>query len=140
MVTQTSVNVGGSWENVALIYTKVSGTWRRCPIVYTKVSGTWNQVHNDFSAASSDATANAGIGQTQTESITINPSNGVSPYTYSWAYVSGSVVPTISNATSQTVHWNSDGASPYNATWRCTVTDALGSSVTVDESVQFLGP
>jgi hypothetical protein len=62
---------------------------------------------------------------------------GSSPYTYSWAYVSGSAVPQVSSATAQNPAWSAvvDSGPPAVATWRVTVTDANSNTATADITV-----
>lgn len=77
------------------------------------------------------------VDTTVTNAVTITPSNGATPYSYSWARISGDTTPQINNATSATVTWNVPAPAHYTATWRCTVTDAHGTVVTVDVGVTF---
>jgi len=62
---------------------------------------------------------------------------GTSPFTFSWARVSGSTVPQISSATAQNPNWSNaitpDGGN--EAIWRVTVTDANSNTATADITV-----
>ena len=135
----TSVNVGGSWEDVTLAYVNVSGTWRRCPELYTRVSGTWELTHSDLSGSVDDTTPTAPIGATSTNVSTASGSNGSGSYTYLWEYVSGDVEPTHSTPTSQFGGWTAPDSGPYTATWQVTITDTYGQSVAIGVLVRFLG-
>lgn len=68
--------------------------------------------------------------------VVANAYGGIPPYTYSWAYVSGSALPTIVNFSANTVCWQLTGSTPgiYSAVWNCTVTDDNGTTV-VSENI-----
>lgn len=76
-------------------------------------------------------------------SSTANPSGGVTPYTYSWSYVSGSTAPAINSSTLQTPTWNAtltaseQETTTVTAVWRCTVTDMRGTQAHVDINVSL---
>lgn len=90
---------------------------------------------------SGDATGlRVGAGLVTSNSVTITPVGGVAPYSYAWAYVSGSASPAVSSATAQTVTWSASSSpvATVNAVWRCTVSDSGGSTpVTVDVNVEL---
>lgn len=93
------------------------------------------------SANSSSATA----GSQTTNTVTVTPAGGTSPYTYSWARLSGDTTTTISNSTLATVNWTATlgAANPSRiSTWRCTVTDNVSATTTVDVNVdlEYTGP
>jgi hypothetical protein len=62
---------------------------------------------------------------------------GTSPFTFSWARISGSTVPQISSATAQNPGWSNANtpAGINTATWRVTVTDANSNTATADITV-----
>jgi len=80
--------------------------------------------------------ATAGFSSVTTNSVTATPTGGAAPYAYVWTLVTddGGSWGTI-NPTSQTTAFTcgdvNDG-DQFNATFRCTVTDALGSAGAVD--------
>jgi hypothetical protein len=79
----------------------------------------------------------SGSGTCTTNNVTVTPSGGVSPYTYAWAVVShdSGVAPTADAPSAATTAFSqtSIGANEYySATFRCTVTDDLGDTTTVD--------
>jgi len=70
-----------------------------------------------------------------TNSTTVTPSNGTAPYTYSWSRISGdsrvfAVSPTA--ATTAFRYTNAPVWTVAIATFRCTVTDALGATAAAD--------
>lgn len=70
-------------------------------------------------------------------STTVTASGGTGPYTYSWARVSGDSAVLVSNNTSNVVSFSANVAknSDKSATWRCTITDSLMATTTVDCSI-----
>lgn len=75
-----------------------------------------------------------------TTSVTVTPVGGTAPYTYAWSYVSGTTAtvtsPTAASTTFSRSASSSTGAgSSYNGVYRCTVTDSLSNTATVDVTV-----
>lgn len=72
-------------------------------------------------------------------STTVTASGGTGPYTYSWARISGSSAVNISSSTSAVVSFNANvnKNGERNAVWRCTITDSLSATTTVDASVSL---
>lgn len=72
-----------------------------------------------------------------TNPVTVTASGGTGPYTYQWTRVSGHQGADCDDPTSPTTTWsarlyqNQTSAS----VWRCTVTDDVGATVSVDVSV-----
>jgi hypothetical protein len=77
-----------------------------------------------------------GAGTCFTSTVTAVPTGGLSPYTYSWAKVSGDTF-TIGSATSASTSFNiTVSFGDYlSAVYRCTVTSADGQVVTADADV-----
>jgi len=80
--------------------------------------------------------ATAGFSSVTTNSVTATPTGGAAPYAYVWTLVTddGGSWGTI-NPTSQTTAFTCGDVNDedqFNATFRCTVTDALGSAGAVD--------
>lgn len=73
-------------------------------------------------------------------SSTATPSGGLGPYSYSWAYVSGTAM-TVSGANTATATFlTSPELTPdqlVGAVYRCTCTDSSGQTATVDINVSF---
>lgn len=76
---------------------------------------------------------------TASENVTVNPSGGTPPYTYSWSVVSGTGTITA-GATSQTctvsdTETTSDTGATSNTTIKCTVTDSVPNNATSGNDV-----
>ena len=74
-----------------------------------------------------------------TGSVTVTVTNGRAPFTYSWAYLSGTSA-TINSPSAATTTFTRDaagssGGTQYVGTYRCTVTDATGRTATNDVTV-----
>lgn len=69
-----------------------------------------------------------------TNSTTVTPSGGTAPYTYSWAHIAGDSAVSVSNPTAATVTFSANvfKNQEKEATFRCTVTDAVLATTTVD--------
>jgi len=66
-----------------------------------------------------------------TNTVTITPSGGSSPYSFSWALISG--IGAAAVGTPQVRYWSRTlGAGEYFGTYRCTVTDSVGGTAAVD--------
>jgi hypothetical protein len=73
-------------------------------------------------------------------SSTATPSGGLGPYSYSWTYVSGTVM-TVTGASTATASFQSPTLTPeqgVSAIYRCTCTDSSGQTATADIGVEFL--
>ena len=95
-------------------------------------SGALTATVSPSSASKFQATA----GTLTTGAVTVTPSGGTGPYTYAWAKVTGDTFtvnsPTGATTTfSVTLALDEDAAAQY----RCTVTDSLAATFTVDVAV-----
>lgn len=81
-----------------------------------------------------------GVSTGDTDSVTVTPSGGTPGYTYAWTRVSGSTAITANSATAATTTFDcssiSDGQT-LEAVMRCTVTDNVAATKTVDVVVTF---
>lgn len=76
-----------------------------------------------------------GSGNVVSDSATATPSNGQSPFTFLWTFVSGDTM-SINTATNATTTFNKTAAfddTVYNAVFKCTVTD--DNSDTAEDTV-----
>lgn len=71
-----------------------------------------------------------GYGATDVASTTI--SDGVAPYTYSWAKISGTTFTPTPDASSSSISFIFGSPSHLTAVYRLTVTDAIGRTATAD--------
>lgn len=75
-----------------------------------------------------------------TASVTVTPVGGTSPYTYSWARNSGSTSISANSTTAATTTFTGTSlasGSTYTAVFRCTVTDNVAATTTVDVTVSI---
>ena len=93
-------------------------------------------------AASPSSLSTSGTGTPlTTASTTVTPTGGTSPYTYAWTRLSGSTSITANSASAATTTFT--GASlasgtTYTAVFRCTVTDNVAATKTVDVNVEII--
>jgi Putative phage tail protein/SprB repeat len=93
-------------------------------------------------AASPSSLSTSGTGTPlTTASTTVTPTGGTSPYTYAWARLSGSTSITANTASAASTTFT--GASlasgtTYTAVFRCTVTDNVAATKTVDVNVEII--
>ncbi len=83
-----------------------------------------------------------GNGPFSTGGVTATPSGGSAPYSYDWEFVSGSgaIAPTADTAASTAFSASGTAPETKNASWRCKVTDNLGTvaySGNVTVSIEF---
>lgn len=73
-------------------------------------------------------------------SVAVAASGGTAPYTYAWTRISGAATITANSSTAATTSFNCTGlvaAEINEAVFRCTVTDSVAATDTVDVSVRF---
>lgn len=90
---------------------------------------------NPGSVSSSTGAAN----QT-TASVTVTATGGTSPYTYAWTWFSGGSSITITSATSASTTFSTTGlaeSATRSGVARCTVTDNVSATYTIDVDVQI---
>jgi hypothetical protein len=75
-----------------------------------------------------------------TDSVTITPSGGVTPFTYAWSIISGSATITSASAATTTFSktTSSTAGATTTATARCTVTSSDGQVATKDVTVNVI--
>jgi hypothetical protein len=140
--------LGGTWKDITGARVFYTGAWRPIKAIKVYFSGAWRDVAAFTSGAislviSPTSISKSGLSSTQTTaSATAVPSGGLSPYTYSWArysiLYSGSATIVANSPTSASTTFtgsNMDSDTTTNAVFRCTCTDALGSSTTADITV-----
>lgn len=110
---------GGSLRTVAIFASPLT------------VSASPSAAQGDF--AGSGALPPQGL---ETNLVTAIPSGGFAPYTYAWTHVSGDTF-TVTNPSSASTYFAHTFTSygTRSGVYRCTVTDSLGSTATVDVNV-----
>jgi len=76
-----------------------------------------------------------------TASTTVTPTGGTSPYTYAWTRLSGSTSIAANSASSATTTFTGTSlasGTTYTAVFRCTVTDNVAATKTVDVNVEII--
>ena len=96
-----------------------------------------------FSATVSPTAAGgsrATAGSVTTNTVTVTPSGGTSPYTYAWTWFSGGTGITITSPSAATTDFSGlvSSTTPIRSgTARCTVTDSASRTTTVDVPVEL---
>ena len=92
-------------------------------------------------ASSSSVSKTGTTASLTTSSVTVTPTGGSTPYTYSWARISGSTSIAVDSSTAATTTFTGSSlasGTTYNAVFRCTVTDNAAATKTVDVSVEII--
>ena len=93
-------------------------------------------------AASPSSLSTSGTGTPlTTASTTVTPTGGTSPYTYAWTRISGSTLITANSASAATTTFTGAtlaSGTTYSAVFRCTVTDNVAATKTVDVNVEVI--
>jgi hypothetical protein len=95
-----------------------------------------------LSASPAAVTVNRTSPGTATGSVSVSASGGATPYSYSWARISGSSAIGINSATSSAPQFSANLAwgSNLSATYRLTVTDGHGTTSQIDVPVTMTAP
>lgn len=142
------VKSGGAVQTASAISIKIAGVMRAVRTIRVMHGAALRTVYSTTSALTASASPASVFGVTAstpcvTDSTTMTPSGGTSPYTYSWALVSfsGGNTPTVTSSTLASTTFQQaklGGADESNtAIFRCTVTDSLGATATADVSASF---
>lgn len=137
------INVGGVWKPVTALRVNVAGAWKNVTKVRVNVGGVWKDAGTYLTALSATINDAAPSGRTfgtnpvSTNVVTVTPSGGLAPYTYSWALISGRGSPESPTMASTRFSEYVDDYGTAVGLFRCTVTDALGATVTVDADATF---
>ena len=136
------VRVGGAWKDISGASVRVGGSWRRLQAIKVYADSAWRTVATfasplDLTLSASTANKTGTNSTVTTGNITATPSGGQGPFTYAWAKQSGGSI-SATNATSAQSGFRATGMAideQRTAVFRCTCTDAFGSSDTADVSV-----
>ena len=139
----SDARIGGAWRSATTAEVRVGTAWKRVIRSEIYTGGAW-KTGETFAQALTATTSDAypsgtrvGAGYCATATVTITPAGGVAPFTYAWVKLSGNGSVNNPTGAATTFFDNiADGAITTGA-FRCTVTDALGSTVTVDEAATF---
>lgn len=130
-----AITVAGLWRNIASCKVMASGAWREIVAIQVRSGGQWRVIRFPDSTSGSGSgafsvaitpspfSAKAGV----TVKLTATPAGGQAPYTYAWQALSTNA--SIVSPTGATTKVSGSSAGP--ASVQCSVTDALGSVVSV---------
>lgn len=146
------------WDGASFVDLTVQKRWDGASWVDLTIAKRWDGATwvDFFSGGGSGLSATASPGSASGElfdpepaplfatvtsnSVTVTPTGGTAPYTYAWTHLSGSSSVLVTSPTSATTTFS--GNIPKNqerlAVKRCTVTDSLLATATVDVSVSLL--
>lgn len=137
------VRVGGATREITSFKVKVAGTLRTVRTVKVQSGGVLRTVYSsagDMSAAASAPTVygSADTARVDSDQVTVTPTGGVGPYTYSWARTSGSGL--ILTPSFATTSFYINGLTPgqlVSGVFQCTVTDSLGATATASVTAEL---
>lgn len=138
MVQKVTVGEGGN-KGVPTINVGNGGT-KRVLEGWIGTPGGNEQFFQGFQIVKSgDAFANSTTTVTNPVTVSVSVGGGAvaTPVSTSWFRISGDSTPEISNPSHATVTWSVPAQGFYFAVWRCTRTDAHGTTDSVDVSVTF---
>jgi hypothetical protein len=137
------VRVNGAWKDVSAGRVRVGGQWKALTEARAYISGAWETIATfipdlSLSAPASESVTIFGSGTATTVPVTATPTGGQTPFTYSWARV-GAGSGTAVSPTSATTRFSRAMGTGDDVTevFRCTCTDAFGTTATADVSVDF---
>jgi hypothetical protein len=137
------VYISGSWREIESGLVRVGGAWKNLVRIRAYVGGAWEDVASfiqPLTLSASPVSPNAfifGSGTATTDAVTVTPSGGAGPFTYSWSLVSGTCTIISPTSASTTFSRTLTSGERAEVTVRCTVTDSLGTIATIDIVVTF---
>jgi hypothetical protein len=154
------VRQGGSWQTITAGKAYVGGAWRSLVAIKIFASGAWRTVANftppsgggggtgggggggtggggtlSLSASPSSLYTTSFSSSMTSDPCTITPSGGLAPYTYAWTMIAGTAG--ITSPTFATTTFTKTTSGIANVTARCTVTDSLHVTASVDVPMTF---
>jgi hypothetical protein len=148
------VRLGGEWKTISAAKVFANGTWRTLAAIRAFVGGEWREVANftapstppgtdpgtptglTATASPTEQTASGTTASIISQPITVTPSGGLAPYTYSWT-ASALVISSPTSATSKFTAPGLGRGEMLEAGVSCRVTDSLGSTVTAHATISF---
>ena len=141
------VRNAGAWRDVTGGRVRIGNVWRNLTGVRAFIGGAWRDLATftqplTLSISPSGVTETIVIpGSFTSGTVTATPSGGVGPYAYSWTRISGDTEFFISSTNTAATTFARDvtAEGSFTATYRCTCTDALGSTAPADINIQAIG-
>jgi hypothetical protein len=93
--------------------------------------------------APGSASSSGGATSQTTNTVTVTPAGGTSPYTYAWTWASGGASITTDSSTAATTSFSATGLTSgetRSGQARCTVTDNVSATYTIDVDVTITRP
>jgi hypothetical protein len=140
------VRDGGTLREITafkLKYLGVERNVRAAKVYHSGALRTFYEASDPLTATASPSAqiAISALSEITSAPVTVTPTGGLAPYTYSWAVTSfAGTTPTIGNAGFATTDFsqiNVGVGALHNCSFTCTVTDALGSTATAVTTVRF---
>jgi hypothetical protein len=138
---------GGAWRDITGLRIFASGAWRQIRNVKIYAGGAWRDGANlttgggsiAVTLSASSISRNARLSTINSPAVTATPTGGQVPYSYAWVKQSGgAIVATApSSSSSQFQGANMEIDETRTAVFRCTATDAFGSTASADVSVSL---
>lgn len=133
---------GSAWRTVYTADAYVSGAWRTLQYGEAYVGGAWRLIVSFAQPLDMAVSPHGGFWDGATATVTAGPctatpTGGVAPFTYAWVKLSGDDI-TITAPTAATTSFNASGMAngeDRSATFRCTVTDTLGTTKADDITI-----
>jgi hypothetical protein len=149
------VRLGGEWKTISTAKVFANGTWRTLAAIRAFIDGEWREVANFTAPATppGDGGGSTQTGLTATASpdeqtafgttasivsqpVTVTPSGGLAPYTYSWT-ASGLTISAPASSTSKFTAPGLGRGEILEASVSCRVTDSLGTVATAHATISF---
>jgi len=136
MAQDVVVGTGGGNKDVPTIFVGTAGGNKRIIAGFVGTAGGNKQFFTILTLDVSPAAASAS-GTTTTNTVTATTTFGAGSDTFLWTFVSGDATIAVSNSTAQTVSFNIPSVDNKTGVWKVTVTDAHGTTDSVNVSITF---
>lgn len=138
------VRKDGAWRTISSAEAYVGGSWRTLRYAEAYIDGEWRKIASFVQALSlsvSGTAAFSSVNPMTTDRSVATPTGGLAPFTYAWTILSQTGLSglTINSPSSASTTFTASVPSGNNgsATFRCTATDALGTTAHDDVTVGF---
>lgn len=134
--------IAGAWKSAPSLKVIVGGVAKVATRTRVFASGAWRTGESfvrplTATASRSTVGVNGFTSYLVTPATTITPDGGIAPFSYSWARLSGEGDALTPTSATTTFGAYVGEYSSTSGTFRCTVTDGDGATVTVDVTANF---